>query len=88
MPSQRPDRSEASEYYFHYIDQVPPGDICGILRGQRDSSIAFFDGLPADAWDRRGVASDNPFSVRALAWLTAGHAAHHTRSFASAICRR
>ena len=22
-----PDRTEAAEYYFTYIDQVPPGDI-------------------------------------------------------------
>jgi hypothetical protein len=55
------------------------GALVDELAAARDSSIAFFDGLPADAWDRRGVASDNPFSVRALAWLTAGHAAHHTR---------
>jgi hypothetical protein len=26
---------------------------------------------------RRGVASDNPFTVRALAYITAGHVAHH-----------
>jgi len=24
-----PDRTEAAEYYFTYIDQVPEGDICG-----------------------------------------------------------
>lgn len=164
MPSERPNRSEASEYYFRYIDQVPDGDIRGILRAQRDTahalfrgidtkqsghryaegkwtlrevvghladterlftlrafwfargfetplpsfdqdtaiaagnfdarewrdlidefiatrdaSLAFFDALPAAAWDRRGIASDNPFSVRALAWLTAGHVEHHAR---------
>jgi hypothetical protein len=28
---------------------------------------------------RRGVASGNPFTVRALAYITAGHVAHHTR---------
>ena len=25
-----------------------------------------------------GVASDNPFTVRALAYILAGHVAHHT----------
>ena len=35
------------------------------------------EALPAEAWDRRGVASDKPFSVRALAYLAAGHVAHH-----------
>lgn len=158
----RPDRSEAAEYYFKYIDQVPAGDIIDILDAQlteavaqlrtiseeastrryapgkwsirqvvshvsdterlfvfralwfargfdsalpsfdqevaiataaaderswgslvdefaaiRQASIAFFASLPDDAWNRRGVASDNPFSVRALAYLTAGHLIHH-----------
>lgn len=45
----------------------------------RASSMAFFAGLPADAWDRRGTASGSPFSVRALAYLAAGHVAHHLR---------
>lgn len=26
-----PDRTEAAEYYFTYIDQVPEGDICALL---------------------------------------------------------
>jgi hypothetical protein len=29
------------------------------------------------AWDRRGIASDNPFTVRALAYMCAGHVTHH-----------
>ena len=45
----------------------------------RRASVAFFAPLPAEAWDRRGVASGFPFSVRALAYLTAGHAEHHVR---------
>ena len=159
-----PDRTEAAEYYFTYIDQVPPGDISIILEAQqaetvqllrglseersmhryapdkwsirqvvshlndterlsvfralwfargfdtplpsfdqniaidsaraddrplsshvrefdalRAASVAFFQGLPADAWSRRGIASGNPFTVRALAYITAGHVAHHVR---------
>jgi hypothetical protein len=157
-----PDRNEAAEYYFTYIDQVPDGEICDILRAQsgemctllesisddqsrhryapdkwtirqvvghindterlfvfralwfargfdsplpsfdqhvavatagaderswrslidefgavRASTLAFFSALPADAWARRGIASGNPFTVRALAYLTAGHVIHH-----------
>jgi hypothetical protein len=160
----RPDRTETADYYFTYIDQVPAGDILGILRDQlagalalfagvseeqslfryapdkwsvrqvlghlndterlfvsrafwfargfetplpsfdqnvamcmsgaherswashvgefravRAATLAFFEELPADAWLRRGVASDNPFTVRALACIAAGHVAHHTR---------
>ena len=29
-----PDRSEAAEYYFRYIDQVPTGDIGKFLEAQ------------------------------------------------------
>jgi hypothetical protein len=159
-----PDRTEAAEYYFTYINQVPAGDICEILARQRTDTLAllrgiteerslyryapdkwsirqllshvndtervfvfralwfarkfdtplpsfdqdvaiggaraderswnshveefaavrgatscFFESLSEDAWDRRGVASGNPFSVRALAYVTVGHVAHHMR---------
>jgi DinB family protein len=43
----------------------------------RRSTLSFFQNLPADAWDRRGIASENPFTVRALAFLAAGHLMHH-----------
>ena len=161
---ERPERTEAAEYYFRYIDQVPSGDICQILRKQladtfvllggvsdirsltryapgkwtirqvvahmsdterlftfrafwfgrgfdtplpsfdettamsavspdervldshlaefravREATLTFFDHLPPDAWLRRGVASDNPFTVRALAYLAAGHVQHHLK---------
>ena len=45
----------------------------------RRGTVLFFQTLPEAAWDRRGVASGNPFTVRSLAWITAGHAAHHGR---------
>jgi hypothetical protein len=157
-----PERTEAAEYYFRYIDQVPSGDICAILAAQhqetlaelrgisedrsrhryapdkwsirevlghindterlfvarafwfargfatplpsfdqnvavaaaaaderswnshleefdavRGATLSFFRNLPGDAWTRRGIASDNPFTVRALAYLAAGHVVHH-----------
>lgn len=157
-----PDRSEAAEYYFTYIDQVPAGDIREILGAQlgetvtllqsidddkslhryadgkwsirevlshindtervfmarafwfargfdtpmpsfdqdiavaaagaderswsshieefravRHATTAFFDNLPEHAWTRRGIASGNPFTVHALAYIAAGHVAHH-----------
>jgi uncharacterized damage-inducible protein DinB len=47
------------------------------FRGVRQSTLSFFRNLPKDAWMRTGVASGYPFSVRALAWLAAGHLDHH-----------
>ena len=49
------------------------------FRAVRDASIAFFRHLPADAWMRRGTASGYSFTVRALAFMTAGHAIHHAK---------
>lgn len=43
----------------------------------RAGTLALFRNLPADAWMRRGVASGNPFTVRALAYICAGHVTHH-----------
>jgi uncharacterized damage-inducible protein DinB len=43
----------------------------------RLATISFFKSLPEEAWDRMGVASDNTVSVRALAYIIAGHVAHH-----------
>ena len=162
MVIERPARSEAADYYFAYIDQVPRGDIRLLLAAQsgetltllraitedeslrryapgkwslrdllshvndaervfsfrafwfargfttalasfdqdacvplavadsrtwrshvdefaaiRSATVALFDGLPDAAWDRRGIASGNPVSVRALAYICAGHVAHH-----------
>ena len=164
ITTSRPDRGEAAEYYFTYINQVPPGDVIQILEAQtgeyvellsgipeqhslhkyepgkwsirevaahindterlfayrafwfargfesplpsfdqnvaiptcgadartlashidefravRASTLALFRNLPADAWLRRGIASDNPFTVRALAFLAAGHVIHHAK---------
>ncbi len=43
----------------------------------RLGTISLLKSLPAEAWDRTGVASDNPVSVRALVYIIAGHVAHH-----------
>jgi hypothetical protein len=47
------------------------------FRRVRMSSAAFFRNLPAEAWNKTGTASGNPFTVRALAYVVAGHTAHH-----------
>jgi hypothetical protein len=47
------------------------------FRAVRLATLAFFRQLPADGWTRAGVASGNRCTVRALAYITAGHVAHH-----------
>jgi len=49
------------------------------FKNVRLGTISFFKSLPEEAWARTGVASDNSVSVRALAYIIAGHVAHHTR---------
>jgi DinB family protein len=48
----------------------------------RQATVALFRHLPAEAWTRRGTASGAPVSVRALAWIIAGHERHHLQTLA------
>ena len=43
----------------------------------RNASLALFRSFPQAAWPRRGVASQKEETVRALAFITAGHQIHH-----------
>jgi hypothetical protein len=43
----------------------------------RSASLALFRSLGKDAWPRLGIANKNEVSVRALAFITAGHELHH-----------
>jgi hypothetical protein len=47
------------------------------LESTRRATVAMLDGLPPEAWARVGTASGKPVSVRALAWIIAGHERHH-----------
>jgi DinB superfamily len=47
------------------------------FRKIREATFALFRNLPAGAWVRSGVASGNPVTVNALAYIIAGHVAHH-----------
>lgn len=45
----------------------------------RRATITLFRNLDEAAWTRRGVANKNEISVRAIAYLIAGHELHHRR---------
>jgi len=52
-------------------------DLVEEFRTVRLGTLSFFRNLPEEAWSRTGVASDNPVSVNALAYIIGGHLAHH-----------
>ncbi len=43
----------------------------------RRATLALFRHLPPAGWWRQGTAGDQPISVRALAYVIAGHVRHH-----------
>ncbi len=54
-------------------------DLLAELEAVRLATTTLFRGLPVEAWSRRGTASQNEFTVKALAFIVAGHVAHHAR---------
>jgi hypothetical protein len=52
-------------------------DLAAELDVVRRATIALLSGLDAEALTRRGTANNNPITVRALAWIIAGHERHH-----------
>lgn len=53
------------------------GEIASEWAAVRRATLAFFRHLPDPAWTRRGQASGMAVSVRALAYIIAGHTLHH-----------
>ena len=58
-------------------DRRPIAEIVEEFRTLRASSLAMFGSFTAEALLRRGAANDHPISVRALAFIMAGHVSHH-----------
>ena len=47
------------------------------FRDVRNATLSLLQKLPEEAWSRKGVASGNSVTVRALAYTIAGHVLHH-----------
>jgi len=60
-------------------DARPLASLANELEAVREASVLLFESLPDEAWARSGVASDKEVSLRALAYITAGHSRHHLR---------
>jgi hypothetical protein len=58
-------------------DPVPLADHLREFAQVRASNLLFLRRLGPAEWTARGTASGNPFTVRALAWILAGHPNHH-----------
>lgn len=55
------------------------GDLIEEFQTVRAASLTLFKHLLPDAIARRGTASNREITVRAIAWIVAGHAIHHQR---------
>jgi len=60
-------------------DNIPWSAHVEEFRAVRQSTISLFHNMPAEGWTRSGIASDNHVTVLALAFITAGHVAHHVK---------
>jgi hypothetical protein len=59
------------------VEGRPLAELLAELAAVRAATLALIRGLPEAAWTRHGVASGAHCTVRALAWIMAGHALHH-----------
>jgi hypothetical protein len=59
------------------FDRQSLKDLAAEFAAVRQSTLHLLRHLPADAWSRTGIANGNPASVRALAFIIAGHTRHH-----------
>ena len=59
------------------FDNCRLSDLAAELKSVRQATLFLFKHLDEDAWKRRGVANDDEVSVRALAYIIAGHELHH-----------
>ena len=64
--------------YYHAV-QRSPESIISEYRAVRSASLELFRNLSSEDLLRKGTASDSPVSVRALAYIIAGHEEHHIR---------
>lgn len=69
------------------FDRRPLGELVDELRTVRRATAALFRSLDVDAALCRGVANEKTVSVRALAYIIAGHERHHREILAERYLR-
>ncbi len=64
------------------FDARPFASIATEFRAVRAATVAMFASFTQDVLMRTGIASGNPFTVRSLVWIVAGHELYHLRILA------
>ena len=64
---------------FSDLAHVPMEQLVEEFQAVRQGTLLLLRRLTPDAWLRRGIANNNEISVRALAYVIAGHELHHRR---------
>ncbi len=59
------------------FDSYPLAELVAELGTVRRSTVFFFRHLSEEAWLRKGIANNAEVTVRALAYIIAGHELHH-----------
>jgi uncharacterized damage-inducible protein DinB len=59
--------------------QIPLAEMIDEYIAVRHATLTLLRNLDEPAWTRRGVANNNEVTVRALAYIIAGHELHHRR---------
>lgn len=59
------------------FNRTPLAELTDELLLTREANLLLFKNLTGEAWRRRGTASGSEVTVRALAYIMAGHIRHH-----------
>ncbi|HXY69403.1 MAG TPA: DinB family protein [Gemmatimonadales bacterium] len=74
---------EENDYVAHAkFAGRPLAGLVAEFRAVRAATVAFFAGLDAEELRRPGTANRNPYTVRAVAYIVAGHERHHAKILA------
>jgi len=80
---------EQDDYVPHgEFDRRPLEDLLAELRAIRDATVHLFRSCSEMQWSSHGTANGVEFSVRALAWIIAGHELHHRTILRDRYLRR
>ncbi|HKN57693.1 MAG TPA: DinB family protein [Gemmatimonadaceae bacterium] len=65
------------------FDSYPLSELASELESVRQATLFLFRHMDEQSWTRRGIANNAEVSVRALAYIIAGHELHHREILSS-----